>query len=74
MALKSATVKPIRLDLLRVLKAKKWSLADLHRKTGIDYASLHDHAHGKTKRVDLLTLARLKRALRVPWDVLLKTS
>ena len=64
--------KTVKLNISKCLKAKKMTLKDLQRKTEIDYSSLHDHAHGRAKRIDLLTLAKLRKALRCSWDDLLR--
>lgn len=75
-----ASPKTIKLNVLRLLKRNKRegkgpvTLKDLQRKTGIDYSTLHDHAHGRTSRVTFPALLAIKRALGASWDDLLKVA
>jgi len=68
---------PIKLNIHQLLKREgdvlghRFTLQHLSAKTGIDYASLIDHAHGRTKRVDYTTLSRLKHAFGCSWDELI---
>lgn len=48
------------------------TLVALAKKTGLNRAALHDQAAGRSTRVDYETLAKVKKALRVSWDELLK--
>ena len=70
----SAKIKTIRLNLHKLLNARKMSLKDLQRATGCDYSALHDQAHGKTARVEFATLAKIKKALKCEWDELFKAA
>ena len=51
--------------LSRLLGERRLSIAELGRRTGIPYTSLHALYHGTATRVDLKTLDRLCRALGV---------
>jgi putative transcriptional regulator len=48
-----------------LLKARKMSISELHRQSGVRYASLHALASGRTTRADFATLDAICSALGV---------
>jgi transcriptional regulator with XRE-family HTH domain len=64
--------KTVVMDLGPILKSQGMTLVALAEKTGLNRAALHDQLHGRSTRVDYLTLARVKKVLGVSWDELLK--
>lgn len=69
---RKASKKTVVMNLRPILKAQGMTLVALAKKTGLNRAALHDQAAGRSTRVDYETLAKVKKALRVSWDELLK--
>ena len=51
--------------LSREMGARRLTMLELARRTGLSYSSVHALYHGRTRRIDLETLDRLCRALGV---------
>ena len=51
--------------LSREMGARRLTMLELARRTGLSYSSVHALYHGRTRRLDLETLDRLCRALGV---------
>ena len=60
----------LKLDIrgLRMRGDARISLSAVAAGPGIDYASLHDHEHGRAKRIDYKTLQKLKQFFGCRWD------
>jgi putative transcriptional regulator len=57
--------------LSRLLGERRMSIAELQRRTGLSYVTLHDLYTDKSKRVDFKTLNQICQALGVqPGDIL----
>jgi len=73
---KEATKKPrtIKLNLRRLRASKGWTLVKLAERSGVHFSIVQRHEAGAATRIDLFTLARLKKALRCSWDDLFVTA
>lgn len=56
---------PIVNHLSREMGARRLSIREVVRRTGLSYSAMHDLYHGRVRRIDFATLDKLCRALDV---------